>query len=366
MKKSIIILASLLLLAGCKQSSQNIGAFSVPVSVHVLSPETISTYVKLTGGIEAEEDAVVYSKIGEKLVLIRVKLGDAVQAGQVLAEQYNESLKESVNQADASLRSAKAQYDMSKADFERMQRLYETKAISPQQFDQYKASYEAGESGLDQAKAALELAKEAYENSLIKAPFSGKVAMIYYDPNQMVPAGQPVLKIVNAKNVKAKLNVPEVDIARITPGLMVNATFPACPDTTFYGFVDRVDEAIDPDTRTLEIEVRIDNKSGLLKSGQFGQFLIETGRHEQAVVVTDAAVMTQTNVEVNDLGNQTEIKKYYTYIVRDGAAQKHFVTPGIISRGRMELVNGVSIGDSLIVTGQNVVKDGNPVRVVNK
>ena len=76
--------------------------------------------------------------------------------------------------------------------------------------------------------------------------------------------------------------------------------------------------------------------------------------------------MTQTNVEVNDLGNQTEIKKYYAYIIKDGLAQKHFVTPGIISRGRMELVNGVSIGDSLIVTGQNVVKDGNPVRVVNK
>jgi membrane fusion protein (multidrug efflux system) len=363
MKKSILILTSLLLLAGCKPPVKNMGSFSVPVSVHVLKPETISSYIKLTGGIEAEEDAVVYSKIGEKLVLIRVKLGDHVQVGQVLAEQYNEGLKESVNQAEASLRNALAQYEMAKTDFERMERLIATKAISPQQF---KTSYEAAESGLDQAKAALQLAKESCENSLIKAPFSGKVAMIYYDPNQMVPAGQPVFRIVNAKNVKAKLDVPEVDIAHITPGLKVKANFPAYPDTTFSGFVDRVDEAIDPDTRTLEIEVRIDNKSGLLKSGQFGQFLVETDRHEQAIVVTDAAIMTQTNVEVNDLGNQTEIKKYYTYIVRDGATQKHFVTPGIISQGRMELVDGVSIGDSLIVTGQNVVKDGNPVRVVNK
>lgn len=365
MKKTILILISLSLLFGCKPTQKGSAITSVPVTVYVIKPETISSYIKLTGGIEAEEDAVVYSKISEKLDEILVKLGETVNSGQVLAEQYNQSLNESVNQATAALRNAQSQYDMTKADFERMQRLFKDKTISQQQFDQTKAQFEAAESGMDQAKAALKLAQEQYENSLIKAPFDGKVAIIYYDKDQMVPAGQPVIKIVNAKNIKAKLSVPEVDISRIALEQRVFATFPAYPDTQFVGFVYRVDEAIDPETRTLEIEVRMDNPSGMLKSGQFGQFLIETERHEQTVVVTDIAVMTQTEVEVTELGELNEVKKHYVYLVKDGKAEKRFVKPGIYSQGKWELTEGINIGDSLIVMGQNIVKDGNPIRVVN-
>jgi RND family efflux transporter MFP subunit len=365
MKKTILILISLSLLAGCKPARKDTVVTSVPVTVYVIKPETISSYIKLTGGIEAEEDAVVYSKISEKLDKILVRMGETVNSGQVLAEQYNQSLKESVSQASAALRNAQSQYNMINSDFERKQRLYKNKAISQQQFDQAEAQFEAAMSGLDQAKAALKLAQEQYENSLIKAPFDGKVAIIYYDKDQMVPAGQPVLKIVNAKNIKAKLAVPEVDISHIAQGQRVFATFPAFLDTQFVGFIYRVDEAINPTTRTLEIEVRMDNRKGMLKSGQFGQFLIETEHHEQTIVVTDIAVMTQTNVEVTDRGEQKEIKKYYVYIIKDGMALKRFVKPGLYSQGKIELLEGISINDSLIVVGQNIVKDGNPVRVVN-
>lgn len=366
MKKMMMIFVSLLLLVGCRPATRRPYNTSVPVTVYVIKPETISSYTKITGGIEAEEDAVVYSKIGEKLDKILVKPGETVKSGQVLAEQYNQSLNESVNQSTAALRNAQSQYDMTKTDFERMQRLFISKAISQQQFDQAKAQFEAVVSGLDQAKAALKLAQEQYENSLVKAPFDGKVAIIYYDKDQMVPAGQPVFKIVNAKNIKAKLSVPEVDISHIAIGQRVLITFPAFADTQFVGFVYRVDEAIDPSTRTLEIEVRMDNPDGRLKSGQFGQFLIETERREQAIVVTDIAVMTQTEVEVTEQGEQKEVKKYYVFLVKEGKAEKRFVQPGIYSQGKMELIQGISIGDSLIVMGQNIVKDGSPIRVVNK
>ncbi len=295
-----------------------------------------------------------------------VKLGETVQTDQILALQYNKSLKESVNQATASLSNAQSQYDMTKTDFERMERLNKNKAISQQQFDQSKAQFKAAKSTLDQAKATLKLMQEQYENSLIKAPFSGKVAIIYYDKDQMVQSGQPVFKIVNAKNIKAKLALPEVDISRVAVGQRVFVTFPALADTQFTGVVYRVDEAIDPDTRTLEIKVRMDNPNGMLKSGQFGQFMIEIQRHEQTLVITDNAVMTQTEVEVTDEGEQKEIKRYYIYLVKNGKAEKQFVKPGLYSKGRMELIEGTSAGDSLIVMGQNIVKDGNPVRVVNK
>lgn len=358
---------ALFVLSGCQRQAEDRELKekpAVPVMVYVTKPETISQYLKLTGGIEAENEAFVYSKSNEKIDRLLVKIGDQVRKGQTLLTQSNQILQQGITQAESAVRSATAQSELAQQELERVKRLFQEKIASQQQLDQVATQAKAAKEGVEQAQSRLQQAKEQYQSSVVTAPISGQVAMIFFQEGQIAPIGQPVIKIVHVSAVKAKLYVPEIDIAHISLGQQVIATFPAFPNVEFAGVVDRIDEAIDPQKRALEIEVRIDNPQPALRSGQFGQFLIETERHAEVIVVTDVAVLTQTEVKLNDRGEQKAFQTYYVYVVEDGKALKKEVTPGIYAGGQIELTSGVNVGEAIIVVGQNLVKDGDPVKII--
>lgn len=361
----VISLAVLTSVMGCKQKKQEQVERVVPVEVYIAKPDSISSYVKLTGGIEAQNDAFVYSKVSEKLINVNVKSGDVVKAGQILAVQYNKSALQGKLVAEASLKSAQIQLKSRKDDFVRMTNLLAKNAITRQQFDQAKSQFDVAQATFEQASAAMEQADVQYENAILRAPFDGRVGMVYYEVNEMVPAGQQVIKIVNANTVKAKLRLPAVDIRKISIGQQVLAYFPSSPDTQFSGTVYRIDEAVDPLTRTLEVEIRLKNENNALKSGLFGEFMIEIAKKKNAVVVSELTVMTRTEIITNEKGIQTELPDYYVYLIKNGKAEKKSVRTGIVSGGFIEINKGISFGDSIIVTGQNIVKGGDTVRIVN-
>ncbi|MBN1577856.1 MAG: efflux RND transporter periplasmic adaptor subunit [Chitinispirillaceae bacterium] len=367
-KKSVIMgiagAAALSLVAGCKPPQRPKVQRIVPVELYIARPDSLSSFITLTGGIEAQHDAIVYSKMAERLISLRVKPGDRVKTGKTLAVQYNESALQGKTVAAASLKSAEIQLQARKDDFTRMDNLFTKKAVTTQQLDAARAQFEIAQAFYEQATAALEQATVQYENTILRAPFVGQVATVYFDLNEMVPAGQPVIKIVNADNVKAKLNVPSVDIARIAEGKNVTASFPSLPDTEFTGKVYRMDEAIDPATRTLAVEVRISNAGNLLKSGMFGEFKIETARHTGTVVVGELTVMTRTEIATDELGIQTERPEYYVFCAKNGKAEKRIVIPGIVSGGLTELSGGIRFGDSVIVVGQNIIKEGDSIKII--
>ncbi len=359
----------LFMLPGCRRSpEQEVQAqkteTTVPVMVYVTKPMTISRHLKLTGGLEAENEAMVLSKSSEKIDKMLVKIGDAVTVDQVLMLQSNQILQQGIAQAEAALRAANAQYDQAQRDYARIQQLYQEKISSKQQFDQAQTLLKATKSSVEQAAASVKLTREQYENSVVKAPIAGTVAMIFYEEGQIVPVGEPVIKITNTNAVKAKLYVPEIDLAAIERGQQVVATFPAFPDLEFVGTITRLDEAVDPQKRALGIEVRIDNSHPLLRSGLFGQFLIETERRENAITLTDTAVMTQTEMRLDPQGKQISFTTYYVYVVENERVQKRVVTPGIYAEGQIEITSGLSAGEAVIVVGQNIVKEGDLVKIV--
>ncbi|HEX2957804.1 MAG TPA: efflux RND transporter periplasmic adaptor subunit [Chitinispirillaceae bacterium] len=364
--KEFACLGVLVFITGCKPPARPHIQRVLPVQVYKAQPDSISAYITLTGSIEAQNDAVVYSKVSEKLISLNVKPGDNVTAGQLLGTQYHQAALQGKSVAAAALKSAQVQLQTSSDDYNRMKNLYDKKAISRQQYDQSKSQYEIAQATFEQAQASLEQASVQVENSILRAPFDGKVAIVNYEINQMINQGQPVIQIINAHTVKAKLTVPSTDINKINLNKKVTAMFPSLPDTEFTGTVYRMDEAIDPLTRTLNVEVRLSNQGNLLRSGLFGEFRVETTRHTATVVVSEMTVMTSTEISTDALGIQTEKSEHYIYLVSSGKALRRSVTPGIISSGLVELASGVSFGDSIIVAGQNAVKDGDTLNVINK
>jgi RND family efflux transporter MFP subunit len=342
LKNIFVLLSTFLLFTACQQEQEVANNVAVPVKVFTVKPDLISQFLRLTGSVEAENDAVIYAKVSEKIVKIYKQVGQKVKKDEVIAEQYNEILKQTLEMAKAGLKSAESQFALAKQNYDRMKKLYEQKAVSPQQFDQTESQMQTAEAGLDQARSQLKQAEENYENSFIKAPFDGVVAAINFEENQMVSAGQPAAQVVNSKSMKAKLSVTGVDANKVKLGQPVEIEFPSIQNKIYSGKVVRINEAFNPVTNSLEIN-----------------------RKENVNVVPEIAVQQQTEVIINKkTGVQEPVRKYFVFKIVDGKAKLSEVEVGITSNGRIEVTKGLEQNDQVVIVGQNIVKDGNSVKII--
>ena len=360
-----LLIFGILLVNACTDTDTVQEEKLIPVKIYKVQPAKISSYIKLTGSVTGENDADVYSKISEKLETIFVKPGQKVNSGQVLAVQHNVTLKQSVDLAKTAVKTAQAQYDLVNNDFERMNELFKQRAVSQQQFDQIKTQKETAETSLDLAKLQLEQSDENYQNSFVKAPFAGIVGAIFFEEGQMVPAGQPVVQVVSASSMKSKLKVPSKEISYLSVGQSVDIKFPSINGKEYKGKVVKINHAIDQVSNLLEIEVQLLNPDKEVKSGIFGEFFIEISNKDGIIAVPENALMQRTEIIVNkQTGVQQSEKKYFLFAVEKGFAKLKEVKTGINSDGRIEIVNGLSNKDTVIVVGQNIVRDGQKVKVV--
>ena len=365
-KNILVLLIPLLFLSSCKKEEETQEEKVIPVNVYKVQPDTISSYIRLTGSITGENDAVVYSKISEKLDKIYVKPGQKVSKDQILAVQYNAIFKQSVDLAKAAVKTAQAQFELINQDNERMGELYKQKAVSPQQYDQIKTQKKTAEAGLEQAKLQLEQADENYQNSFIKSPFNGIVGAVFFEEDQMVPAGQPVVQIVSPDAMKSKLHVSSKDISSVSVGQPVLIKFPSIQAKEYKGKVVNINYAVDKLSNLLEIEVQLLNPDKKVKSGIFGEFLIEVSKKEGTIVLPENSLMQRTEVVVDKkTGIQRTLKKHFVFAAENGKAKLKEVRTGISSDGRIEIVKGLKNSDTIIVVGQNIVRDDQKVRIVD-
>lgn len=365
LKKIFLILLTLLIFVACDEQTEEVKENKVPVKVFTAKLDTISQFLRLTGSVEAENDAIIYAKVSEKIDKINYKVGDRINKNDIIAVQHNDILRQGVEMAKAALKTAKSQNKLAQQDFERMKKLYDQKAVSPQQFDQSQTQMQTAEAALEQAQSQLEQAQENYQNSLITAPFTGLVASINYEVDQMVSAGQPVAQVINSSSMKAKLTVSGSDVNKVKLDQPVEIEFPSVPNKNYKGKVVRINKALNPITNALEIEVHLLNPDEKVQSGIFGKFNLELVTRENVLVIPEVAVQQQTEVRINrKTGVQQSVQKYFIFKIEDDHAALTEVRIGIRSDGRLEVIDGLKEGDKVVVVGQNIVKAGDLVKII--
>ena len=359
MKKYFLILIGLpLLFIGCKNEEVKKDEKFVPVKVFKVKPDNIGNYLRATGSVIAGEDVMIYSKITEKVENIFVKPGDKVSIGQTLAVQYNEVLKQSVEAAENAVRTAEIQLKMLQQDFNRMHSLFEQKAISPQQFEQSKTQLESAQIAFESAKVQLKQAKEQYGNSFIKSSINGIVASINIEKNH--------IQVVSGGSMKAKVKIPSTEISSIRKGQKVKVNFPSIPDKTFDATISEIDFAVDQISKSLEIEVTLHNVDYRIKSGMFAEFNIETFSKTNAIIIPESAVQSRTEIQIDrETGLQKPIKKYFVFLIKNGKAELTEIEIGINNDGRIEVQKGLKAEDVIVVVGQNIVKTGDKVKIID-
>lgn len=344
----LLLICSVLALAACKREGGDEKAkgadakpaaeVKIPVEVALANRESISSNFQGTAALEAEAVAQVVAKTGGVILQIMVEEGQQVARGTVLARLENDRQRLSLAQASANLR--KVQNDM-----KRQTELFNRKLIGSGVFEQLKFDLETQKASYD--IAALEL---SYTE--IRAPISGTLSQRLVKLGNQINIGQTLFRIDDFDPLEARVAVPERDMQAIKAGQSVQMLVDAMPGKVFIGAVGRVSPVVDPKTGTFDVIAQFKDPSQTLRSGMFGRVNIVTATHENTLVVPRVALLTEDGTSA-------------VYVVAGGRVARKSVQVGFTGDGRSEILEGLKAGDQVITLGQNAVREGSLVEVVN-
>ncbi|MBN1558959.1 efflux RND transporter periplasmic adaptor subunit [candidate division KSB1 bacterium] len=362
----LIALASFALLVSCSQSkSKTEEETKIPVTIARIERNNVEQTLTYHGDIQADVAVKVFSKIPDRIAAFYVDDGDVVNKGQSIAKIFATTIEQGMRQAEAGLNALAAQEANLKVEFERAQRLFNEGAMSKQQFDAIETQYKAIQSQVRQAEAGLRSAKSTLDDATITAPISGMIGKRYLEVGDMASMGMPLVEIVQKKQVKAMFDVTETDFGKIRPGQRARVKVKSYPNRVFEGKVKKISPILDPLTRMASVEVLIDNSSDELKPGMFAEVTLVTGVLQDVISIPRYATIENTSLQ--RIGGQDEVvKKYLVYVVEDGVALQRELDVNYINHVNIAINGGVAVGDSLVIEGQNNLRDSLAVSIIQK
>lgn len=318
-----------------------------PVILAPVQREEIADRIEALGTLQANEQVVLTANVTERIVALRFEEGQSVEAGALLV---------ALDQAEerAMVRAAEAVRDERQSSFDRTRQLSERDFAATSLLDERRAA-------LEQAEAELQVAHARLQDRNILAPFAGRIGLRQVSPGTLVEPGDPIAVLSDIAVLKLTMTVPSRFMARLEPGLPVRARAQAFPDRVFEGTVDVVDTAIDPVTRTATVRARIPNTEGLLRPGLLMEVDLLANRRTALLVPEEALVPEGRRNFVFVAGGPDEAA------ARAGATltvERREIAIGDRRPGAVEVPEGLSPGDAVVVHGTTRIADGDTVRVL--
>lgn len=319
------------------------GARVINVEVTPVSLSPFVDFIRLTGEVEALHDVTISAEESGPIERFMVEKGSRVRAGQAIAKIDDAVLR-------AQMDEAQAMADLAREQYERQRRLWEDEQIGSE------IAYLSAKSSAAAAQARLATLRARLARTVIRSPVDGIFDERYVDVGEMAAPGTPVARVVAIGQVKVVGGVPERFAQSVEPGDSAWINLDVMPDRTFVGAITFVGTSVDERSRTIPIEVLLDNSDGVAKPRMVANVRIERERFDSAVVVPqDVVVRTEDGYQVFVVGR------------REGAqvAEPREVKLGPSYGNRVVIADGLYVGDPLITLGHRLVEAGSLVRVVN-
>jgi multidrug efflux pump subunit AcrA (membrane-fusion protein) len=368
------------------------------VEVAPVTQGLIEERIFRAGDIVPESQVTIYSKVQGWVEKINVREGDRVKTGQVLATLDAREAQASVNQAKANLEAAvarlrqvkatseeaiqsqiqqtKANLELAEADLQRARELQQKNFIARAQLDEARTRYNVAKANYDlalnnlrqrtwendialaeaqvgQAKATLELTQAQLANLTIQSPMNGGVTKRFVDPGTMVKDTTAILTLMDLSELKMVVNVIEREFVRLQKGQPVQVTVTAFPNRVFPGRIAVITPALEPQSRTAEIQITIPNPGFVLNPGMFGRAEILLHSNPQAILAPIQAILSKDD-------------KDFAFVLKDGKAYRRSVRKGLIKDTQVEIIQGLAPGEQIITAGHTTLRDGMPVRLTLK
>jgi membrane fusion protein (multidrug efflux system) len=297
--------------------------------------------------LRASRGVDVTTELDGMVSAVHFNSGANVKAGDLLLELNTD--------ADvAQLHALQASADLAAKVLERSKAQFAVEAISHTQLDTDAADLESKQALVAQQQALV--TKKA-----IHAPFGGRLGINTVVPGQYIKAGDALVTLQALNPLYADFNVPQQELSRLGTGQTVTVTTDAYPGQSFSGTVHAINSKIDATTRNLQIEAVIDNSSGRLLPGMFGNIAVDMGAKQSYVT------LPQTAITYNPYGATVFLATTVAKTDKNTGleARQVFVTTGATRGDQVAVISGIKAGDMVVTSGQLKLTSGTPLKVDN-
>ena len=335
-----------------------------PVRVAVLTvrPAPLQASVAVTGTLVSSARVDVKAQTIGRVLRFDKQEGDPVAAGEALIWLDDENYKLAVQQAESAVQVAEAGLERAKvmeahnrSELERAGNLLRSGGITDRELkaaqlaqEDARAQVALAAAQLAQARAALEVARKHLRDTVIHSPVAGVIQNRFLNPGAYVEAPTALFTVVDNRRLELESPVATAELAPIRPGQRVTFRVNAYPGHSFQGRVLEVNPAVEAETRSAKVRIRVDNLSARLRAGMFAEGRILTGVTAQALVVPAAAVYR----------DDRSAKSAFLYVVASQRATRRQVRLGRELDGRLEILEGLKPGDLLIAEQSIEIAEG--------
>jgi RND family efflux transporter MFP subunit len=391
-KKTAIVILLALTLGAC--SSRPVDAPPAATAVKIGRSRRIQApaTVAVSGSVVSPDSpSNVSFLVPGKAIRVGPREGDFVRRGQELAavDPTDYSLAVSAAAAQVAmaraalqkvesparpelLEQARVAYERAQDEYQRMKLLYDSKSLPPNDFQKFKAVYEASRqqyemaraggqkedraqalAAFEQATAAENIARKRLADATLTAPIDGFVANRSIEVGELASPGRPVFQIVQLDPVEISVGVPETDIHLVRAGQLATVRIPALPDGSFEGTVRVINVAADPSTRTYMVRIRVPNPQHVLRLGMIAEAQIRGDRLLDAMTLPGDAI-------VHDPQGATVV---FVYFPDQKRVYSRAVEVGTVYGTEIEIKKGLNGTEPIVVAGQDKLRDGAAVSV---
>lgn len=311
---------------------------AAPVSVDVAKVTTgaVSTVVNAVGSLLADKSVTIQPEIAGIVSKVGFSEGSRVQAEDILLQFDSTILAAELDRAEAALA-------LSQQNYNRAQTLAAQGSGTTRARDEAAAA-------LSTARAELQLAKARLEKATIRAPFAGIVGLSTVTPGRFVAVGERIVNLESINPIKVDFRIPENFLPQLKIGQAIAVSVDAFPNAAFQGTVYAMDPLVDVNGRAVKLRARIGNEDGELKPGLFARVTLVLQERPNAMLVPEAAIVPQGNDQ-------------YVYRVQDDKVAYVKIRTGERRNAQVEVLEGLAVGDVVVVAGQVKLFDGARVKV---
>lgn len=326
---SVLLLPMALLIQyGCSDGAQKNGAGNkgtppLSVSALLIQPSDLNNVIQTTGSLMANEEVELRSELAGRVVLINFEEGAHVGKGDLLMKIDDRELQ-------AQLKKLHVEEKQAKDDQYRKERLLELKAVSQEEYDR-------AVNTLGIIQAQIELIQTQISKSSVFAPFEGQIGLRQVSPGGYVSSATPIARLQQIDPIKIEFSIPEKYREKIRKGTMISFSVEGI-DSSFAGRIYAIDPMVDPATRNISMRAICSNPNNLLVPGAFAKVEILLERLTNAIVIPSEAIIPQMNSEK-------------VFICRGGEAVSQIIQTGFRTEREVQVISGLHMGDTLILTG---------------
>jgi RND family efflux transporter MFP subunit len=329
------------------------------VNVVLPSSGATSQEIVLPGNTQAFNDTAIYARTNGYLKHWYVDIGAHVRQGQLLADIDTPEVDQQLEQARADLKNAEANEQLAQITATRWQNLLKTSSVSKQETDQAIQDLSARQASVDSMTANVHRLEELQSFEKVYAPFAGVITARNTDIGALINAGaggvpQELFHMAAVNRLRVYVAVPEVDSQAAQTGAKATLTLDEFPDQTFEGTIVRNSDSIDAASRTLNVEVDVDNPQDRIKTGAYVSVHLKRPHATQ----TSAQSLT---IPANTLLFRSEGLR--VGVVRNGHAQLVPIKIGRDFGATVEVVAGLQPTDQVIVNPSDSLTSDTPVQV---